>query len=77
MSREMSINENGDMPAYPVEGGQNNGRQPFTGLTKLEYFASVAMQGYISAGSTGMPESDDVASWAVQTAKDLLAELDS
>jgi len=30
---------NADMPAMPFEGGQNNGIQPSSGLTKREYIA--------------------------------------
>ena len=34
--------KNKDLPAMPFEGGQNNGIQPSSGLTKREYFASHA-----------------------------------
>ena len=31
--------KNSDLPAMPFEGGNNNGIQPATGLTKREIFA--------------------------------------
>lgn len=34
--------KNKDLPAMPFEGGQNNGLQPSTGITKREYFAAHA-----------------------------------
>jgi hypothetical protein len=40
------------------------------GLTKLEHFAGLAMQGYIAAGG------DFDAAWSVASAKALLAELE-
>lgn len=45
------------------------------GLTKREYFAAMAMQGYTSAGSTGMPNAEDLASYAVQLADALINKL--
>lgn len=42
----MSISEE---PAFPFEGGNNNGIQPFIGMTKREYFAVMAMQALLSA----------------------------
>ena len=50
-----------------AEGGQ--------GLTKREHFAALAMQGYIAAGSAGMPTYQELALFAVETADALLAEL--
>lgn len=46
------------------------------GLTKREYFAGLAMQGYISAGSTGMPSPEIIAVMAVDAADKLLEELE-
>jgi hypothetical protein len=40
------------------------------GITKLEHFAGLAMQGYIAAGG------DFDAAWSVESAKALLAELE-
>jgi hypothetical protein len=42
-------NDNYNDPAMPFEGGQNNGCQPYVGLTKLEAVASQQMIG-MSAG---------------------------
>jgi len=46
------------------------------GLTKREHFAAMAMQGYISAGSTGMPDAGNIALLAVECADALLSSLD-
>ncbi len=40
--------ENADAPAMPFEGGQNNGIEPSIGMTKLEYFSAIAMQGLLA-----------------------------
>jgi hypothetical protein len=47
------------------------------GLTKREYFAGRAMQGYISAGSNGMPEPDTIAKYATVAADALIKALNS
>lgn len=47
------------------------------GLTKREYFAGLAMQGYCGGeftGQSGMP-TKTIAKWAVKMADDLLVEL--
>jgi len=79
---------NADMPAMPtavidthvdelMEGG---GRfHVSNGLTKLEHFAGLAMQGLVTAqdeDGTWAHDSKTVASTAVSYAKALLAELD-
>ncbi len=46
-----------------------------SGLTKREYFASMAMQGFISAGSQGMPTKDKIVNYAVEAADALIEEL--
>jgi len=33
-----------DEPAFPFEGGQNNGVQPSSGMTLRDYFAAKAIQ---------------------------------
>lgn len=70
------------MPAFPdtlrASSQSHSNQAPWeapTGLTKREYFAAVALQGYASAGSTGMPEPDQLAALAVVTADALLTEL--
>jgi hypothetical protein len=45
------------------------------GLTKREYFAAMAMQGYIAAGANGMPPSADIAQHAVRAADAMITEL--
>ena len=45
------------------------------GLSIRAEFAARAMQGYISAGSTGMPPAKDIARFAVETADALITEL--
>lgn len=42
------------------------------GLSKREYFAAMAMQGYIAAGSSGMPTPVDIGFLAVETADRLI-----
>lgn len=49
---------------------------PVGGLTKREYFAGLAMQGYISAGSQGMPGPVQISNLAVTTADFLMKELE-
>jgi hypothetical protein len=46
------------------------------GLTKREHFAGLAMQGFISAGSQGMPTDLDVAVMAIKYADALLKALE-
>jgi hypothetical protein len=62
----------GNEPAFPFEGGDNNGSQPYSGLTVREHFAAVAMQGLIANGRMA-PE--DVAGEAVTHANALIMEL--
>lgn len=45
------------------------------GLSKREYFAAMAMQGYTSAGSTGMPQAYDLAVLSVNLADALILQL--
>lgn len=46
----------------------------FTGITKLEYFTGMALQGLLS--SNNGQTADHLVRKAVQTAKDILTELD-
>ena len=43
----MSGKDNGG-PAFPYEGGTNNGLQPHYGMTLRDYFAVKAIQGILS-----------------------------
>ena len=71
---------NSDMPAMPCEFNfdteTGTTHEMFSGLTKREHFAGLAMQGFISAGSNGMPNASAISKWAVKYADALLAELD-
>ena len=72
MSKE-TVKEKGNRPAFPSETNNNF----YLGLTKREYFAVLAMQGYCGGeftGQSGMsPES--IAKWSVEMADALLTEL--
>ena len=75
------IMNNSDMPMAPLDhefkdAMGNEFRKMYTGLTKMEHFAGLAMQGLISAGGNGMPESDKLAVLARRYAEDLLKELE-
>lgn len=70
---------NGDYPAIPVGNGQvgmGDVNPMACGLTKREHIAAMAMQGYISAGSNGMPSSQEIVALAIKTADEMLAELE-
>lgn len=47
----------------------------YTGLTKREYFAALAITGFISAGFEGMPTSENLAKYSVEAADALIKEL--
>ena len=38
-------------PAFPFEGGENNGMQPTSGITIRDYFAAKAMQAFIATAA--------------------------
>lgn len=57
--------------AYPC------GDNMVIGFTKRELFAAMAMQGYTSAGSTGMPCAKDLANYAVELADALINALNA
>ena len=67
---------NGDMPAMPFEGGENNGMQPWSGLTKREHFASLAMQGILASDTDAVIAQDICVKLAVEHADALLTELE-
>lgn len=72
--------KNADEPINPVPYQNKDGaiqHDVYFGLTKREYFAAKAMQGYCSGeftGQSGMPQKD-IAKWSVEMADALLAEL--
>ena len=65
--------KNADMPAFPVEETCNSESLSF-GLTKREYFAAMAMQGFLSQNEYITPEG--LAFAAIEQADALLKELE-
>lgn len=65
-----------NQPAFPrVESGGHD-EVAYNGLTKREYFAGLAMQGYISNSHNGAPRGfEDVAERSRKFADALLLEL--
>lgn len=74
--------KNGEEPCFPQEMKVkeyfvNHGTFAVgAGLTKREYFAAMAMQGFIAAGGNGMPPAENLAAYATRAADALLAELE-
>jgi hypothetical protein len=73
----------GNKPAFPseYEGGANDFtgmpiivHQKFWGLTKREYFAAMAMQGYAPIFNV-ITEMDDLAKFSVKAADALITQL--
>ena len=68
--------KNGAELAFPfVETREMQGESISFGLTKREYFAAMAMQGFCSNIEIGNMESKSIAEFAVDQADALLAEL--
>jgi hypothetical protein len=65
--------ENGKKPAFQTTIGMSNSEMENMGLTKLEYFAGLAMQGVLAEGVTSVSM---VVPSAIGYAKSLLAELE-
>ena len=69
---------NGHLPAMPIELSGFGRFEPefYTGISKREQFAAMAMQGFISnTGATKSPE--ELALWSVQAADALLKQLEA
>ena len=66
---------NANYPAFPTENGRQTGPDVYLyeGLTKLEYFAGLAMQGIVARE---WYSADGMAADAVTCARALLAELE-
>jgi len=67
---------NSNMPAMPFEGGDNNGEQPYLGLTKREHFAGLMMASLNCEDFTGANWAKHMANQSVAMADALLAELE-
>ena len=67
-----------DEPAFPHfdNRGANNVCKQHNGLTKLEHFAAMAMQGFLAGDAEGYWEFDAVAQASVKQAKALIEALD-
>ena len=48
----------------------------YNGLTKREYFAAMAMQGYLAKTGTGF-KNEQLADWCIQIADELLKQLET
>ena len=68
------VNDNGH-PLHASHVAWDN-KPLVSGLTKREHFAGLAMQGFISAGSNGMPNAGELSNMAKKYADALLYELD-
>jgi hypothetical protein len=79
----MSI-KNSEMPAMPARGVEGHPFNSYTGwpkgtalgLTKLEHFAGLAMQGHLAGDLECIATAKQVAAASVEYAKYLLAELE-
>lgn len=65
----MNLKANGEPLAFPT------GCPADRGLTKREYFAAVALQGFIADGAASAVDSEWVATRSVEFADALIAEL--
>ena len=69
--------KNGDQPINPTERLiSGEGTLQTFGLTKREYFAALAMQGYMANKYTPHQNPEYIADYAVECAEALLAELE-
>ena len=69
--------KNGDQPINPTERPISGGGTLQTfGLTKREYFAALAMQGYMANKYTPHHNPEYIADYAVECAEALLSELE-
>lgn len=72
--------ENREQPAFPVNeeitDRIDNGAKIYSGLSKREYFAGLAMQGLLSSPNVGyLTTSDKMIKDSISLADKLLAEL--
>jgi hypothetical protein len=74
--------KNSEQPAFPINEETtdrvDSGINIYTGLTKREYFAAMAMQGLLSnKNATSGNNPDYIATRALQHANELLKQLES
>lgn len=67
--------KNADKPAFPLDYDAELNGNKFKGLTKREYFAGLAMQGFISTG-TGY-DKEYLAHKSIEAADELLEQLEN
>jgi hypothetical protein len=67
--------KNSDMPAMPLSPDHGINDVPYSGLTKREHFAGLAMQGFIAAGVMGMPNASEIAELSIKYAEEVLRQL--
>ena len=72
---------NSDKPASPVSFRRRDGsgvyvEMTYKGLTKLEHFSGVAMQGFLARYGNDEHTDVQIADWSVSQAEALLARLD-
>ena len=70
--------KNGDLPAMPIEfnGFGLYAPETHSGLTKREYFAAMAMQGLLAKHGDDDYQCEQIASYAVAHADELLKRLE-
>jgi hypothetical protein len=68
--------ENGKLPAFQCSTGMNDKEIKDLGLSKREYFAGLAMQGFVSNARYNAPD-NKIAEWSVELADELLKQLES
>ena len=66
--------KNSDKPAYPNQKGAGESI-PISGLTKREYFAGLAMQAILTGIQTE-PIHETISKWAIESADELLKQLE-
>lgn len=68
------IEQNWKMPAFPLNADAF--ATGATGLTKLEYFAAMAMQGILTSRDTNPNLHEAIATLSIRLADELLKQLD-
>ena len=70
---------NSNQPAFPIVAfdakGDISTPETWNGLTKLEYFAGLAMQGILTTGKVNLYDQKELISHAIAWADELLKQL--